>query len=283
SFINNLSLENVIITNNFADWGGGIYCYYSGLSLENVTIIGNSADYGGGIYCADNSNPNLINSILWNNNPQEIYFHYQYSPSSVTISYSDIQGGEEGIETNDNGIINWLEGNIDANPLFADTLYHLSSNSPCIDAGIPDTTGLNLPPFDLDNNFRVWDGDNNGIAIIDMGTFEYDAPPFVSVNGEIVTNPSSSALFQNYPNPFNSSTTISFELTAKDAKNAKIEIYNIKGQKLKTLDVILSGAEGTTIWNGNNDSGKLVGSGIYFYKLKVNGKPEQIRKCILLR
>ena len=156
----NPSLENVTISGNSAvEYGGGIYCYSSSPSLENVTITGNSAeDGGGGIDCYD-SNPVLINSILWNDSPQEINFYYTGNPNSITISYSDIQDGEAGIITNNNGTVYWLEGNIDSDPLFVDPGigdYHLQSTSPCIDAGDP--------AFPLDP-----DG-----TIADMGAYYFD-------------------------------------------------------------------------------------------------------------
>ncbi|MCK4696647.1 MAG: hypothetical protein KAT74_12835, partial [Candidatus Cloacimonetes bacterium] len=234
------SFVNVTITNNSTDYyggGGGIYCLVnSSPSFVNVTITGNSADYGSGILCGNNCNPSLVNCIFWNDSPEEIYFHPDNDPNSITISYSDIQGGEAGIVTNNNGTVNWLEGNIDEDPLFVGTgedPYSLLEDSPCIDTGIPDTTGLNLPPWDIIGNLRIWDGDEDEVAIIDMGAYEYGAPPFVDVNDcqlSIVD-------FQlyNYPNPFNPITTISFSLTAKDAKSAKLEIYNLKGQKVKDL------------------------------------------------
>ncbi|MCK4654913.1 MAG: hypothetical protein KAU01_10765, partial [Candidatus Cloacimonetes bacterium] len=106
-------LENVTITVNYAWYGVGIYCDSSSPSLQNVTISGNTAGfYCGGIFCCNDSNPILINSILWNYN-EDIYFSYMGNPNSITISYSDIQGGEAGIVTNSNGTVNWLEGNID--------------------------------------------------------------------------------------------------------------------------------------------------------------------------
>ncbi|MCK4696190.1 MAG: PKD domain-containing protein, partial [Candidatus Cloacimonetes bacterium] len=67
----------------------------------------------------------LINSILWNDSPQEIYIN----TGSVTATYSDIQGGWTGT------------GNIDSDPLFVDPAngdYHLQEGSICIDAGDPD-------------------------------------------------------------------------------------------------------------------------------------------------
>jgi polygalacturonase len=68
-------LINVIITDNSAGFGGGIFCYNSNLTLKNTTITDNSADWnGGGIRYDTNSTSVLINCILWNNSPHEIYF-----------------------------------------------------------------------------------------------------------------------------------------------------------------------------------------------------------------
>jgi len=87
----------------------------------------------------------------------------------------------------------------------------------------------------------------------------------------------------NYPNPFNPSTTISFS-TADKHELTQINIYNLNGQKVKTLPVVLNGFEGQSsiIWNGIDDKNQPVSSGIYFYKLK-SGKFEQTRKMILMK
>jgi peptidase C10-like protein/Spi protease inhibitor/flagellar hook capping protein FlgD len=100
------------------------------------------------------------------------------------------------------------------------------------------------------------------------------------------TTPIVNYLGNNYPNPFNPTTTISFSLTTELTENTELIIYNLKGQKVKNLPVILSLSKDkgihTVIWNGTDDSGKTVSSGIYFYKLKA-GKFEQIKKMILLK
>ena len=104
----------------------------------------------------------------------------------------------------------------------------------------------------------------------------------------------------NYPNPFNPSgagrgptTTIAFNLTtehtslrqgyAGQAESTELIIYNIKGQKIKTLAVTLSGVEGSVVWDGTDEDNQPVSSGIYFYKLNVNGKIEAVKKCLLLK
>ncbi|MDP8201867.1 MAG: T9SS type A sorting domain-containing protein [Candidatus Tenebribacter burtonii] len=87
---------------------------------------------------------------------------------------------------------------------------------------------------------------------------------------------------QNYPNPFNPTTTISFSI--QNESNVELSIYNTKGQKVK----ILSHNEfdigyHSIVWNGDDDSNKPVSSGIYFYKLNVNGKTVSVKKCLLLK
>ncbi|MDO9578003.1 MAG: carboxypeptidase regulatory-like domain-containing protein [Candidatus Cloacimonadales bacterium] len=94
----------------------------------------------------------------------------------------------------------------------------------------------------------------------------------------------------NYPNPFNPSTTISFSLTTESTENTELVIYNLKGEKIKTLDCgnrVTANARDSrstqsVVWNGTDEAGKPVTSGIYFYKLK-SGNLEISRKCILLK
>ena len=90
----------------------------------------------------------------------------------------------------------------------------------------------------------------------------------------------STNLFDAHPNPFSFSTTISFDLSRKDAKNAKIDIYNIKGQKVRQISI--DDSRYTIVWNGKDDSGKPVNSGIYFYKLEA-GKYESTKRMILMK
>jgi hypothetical protein len=87
----------------------------------------------------------------------------------------------------------------------------------------------------------------------------------------------------NFPNPFNPSTTIKYELPV-NIENPVIEIYNIKGQKVETLvEEFSESSNHSVIWDGNDDTGKSVASGVYFYKLKVNGKDKAVKKMLLLK
>ena len=88
------------------------------------------------------------------------------------------------------------------------------------------------------------------------------------------------ALFQNYPNPFNTITLIPFRVNGPVPTTLKI--YNIKGQVVRTLvDEYLESGGYEVMWDGKNDSGKGVSSGVYFYKLKV-GDLAQSRKLVLI-
>ncbi|NQV17950.1 MAG: 5'-nucleotidase C-terminal domain-containing protein [Armatimonadetes bacterium] len=96
-------------------------------------------------------------------------------------------------------------------------------------------------------------------------------------------SPLNNILHQNYPNPFNPETTISFNLTAENAENVELVIYNVKGQKVKTLiNNQLSAGNHSVVWDGSDSDGKRVNSSIYFYKLKTKNF-EKTNKMILLK
>lgn len=87
-------------------------------------------------------------------------------------------------------------------------------------------------------------------------------------------------LNQNYPNPFNPDTTISFSVS-HPASPSSLKIFNLKGQLVKTLyDGHLEAGTHKLNWDGKDDSGRPVSSGIYLYRL-VNGARSQTRKMIL--
>ena len=85
----------------------------------------------------------------------------------------------------------------------------------------------------------------------------------------------------NFPNPFNPSTTISFSLTAMDAKNAMLEIYNLKGQKIRQFSIFNS--KSSIIWDGTDQAGKPISSGVYLYQLKMNGIIVQSNKMLMIK
>jgi FlgD Ig-like domain len=90
-------------------------------------------------------------------------------------------------------------------------------------------------------------------------------------------------LYSNYPNPFNPETTIRYVLDNRSLQNIQLIIYNGLGQPIKKLvNTIQIGGEYQVTWDGRNDGGDLVSSGIYFYELRSANKMS-IGKMVYIR
>lgn len=143
-----LTITNTVIYSNFGYYGGGLGCDRARIWMSNCTITSNRAQrLGGGIFLRDydddhrETHPVLNNCILWYSEPHGIYFYEEDGQSEISIRYCDIEGGEDDIVLNDNGVVNWGVGNINSNPRFVNPNrgdYHLTYESPCIDAGDPE-------------------------------------------------------------------------------------------------------------------------------------------------
>jgi hypothetical protein len=115
----------------------------------------------------------------------------------------------------------------------------------------------------------------SGFAIIDMEGSLSTEEILLSVNDFNLTN---------YPNPFNPETTITFNLTTEITEATEISIYNLRGQKVKTLPVSPSQSHTVSVtWNGADDLEKSVSSGVYFIRLNVGNELKAARKCLLLK
>jgi predicted outer membrane repeat protein len=161
--INSMFIANTATTGS----GGGMANELSSLAVTNCTFTRNeAADEGGGIYSSYFTFPIVTNCILRGDLGGEID---NDNSSSSHVTYCNVQGGYEG------------QGNIDADPLFADPDngdYHLSAGSPCIDAG--DNTALPAGILtDLDGNPRFVDDPDTADTgfgappIVDMGAYEF--------------------------------------------------------------------------------------------------------------
>ena len=130
--------------------------------------------------------------------------------------------------------------------------------------------------------YTVWaDGRSSGKTEI-LGLYAQKLGNGTPVTDVTIPPLQSLILHQNYPNPFNPETTISF--TLKDpALSLKLNIYNIKGQLVKTLyDGALQKGQHSFVWNGTDETNCQVSSGVYFYRLS-NGKESRQRKMVLLK
>jgi parallel beta-helix repeat protein len=142
-------IGNTIANNTASSRGGGIYTWAATHpELENNTFTGNSATDGGALYVGDSCSPTVKHCIFWDDDAtdgQEIYVH---SGASVSVTYSDVDGGWQGT------------GNINADPCFLlphKDDYRLLWESPCIDAGQsgaydPDLTQRDIGAWYFDQN-----------------------------------------------------------------------------------------------------------------------------------
>jgi predicted outer membrane repeat protein len=189
-------LDNVSFSGNSAgSFGGAVYNDGSNggvckTMLTNVTFSGNKATISGGAVFSNgldgNSSLELRNSILWNNqdssgtgNLNASIFH---ASAFTLVKHSLLQGaGASGGGWTSDTSFDDGGGNIDKNPKFITPVdpssaptaagdLHLKSSSPAIDAG--KNAFINYP-FDLDNLWRIRDGDRDGELVVDMGAYEY--------------------------------------------------------------------------------------------------------------
>ncbi len=162
---------------------GGVYFTNSSATLINTDILDNTAvsGPGGGILCFDDSDPNLINCIISGNTAASSnnQVHLWNTIDDPSFTNCAVVGGTSGFTGDGAGSFtgDYIDC-IDSDPAFlgtGDYPYQLSGPSPCINAGIADTTGLSLPEYDLAGNQRVM------YDRVDIGAYEYvSVPPVVS-------------------------------------------------------------------------------------------------------
>lgn len=156
--------------------------------------------------------------------------------------------------------------------------YNIDAVVPGVVTIVAERNGYGSSQLDIvinENNYTI---NNVNITMTPEGV--------TSVDGNSTT-PETFTLNQNYPNPFNPSTTISFELPV--ASRVSLQVFNVLGQQITSL-VNNEVAQGkfAVVWNGQDNSGRSVASGMYFYRLNatasVSGKEfSSIKKMLLLK
>lgn len=152
-------------------------------------------------------------------------------------------------------------------------------------AGSWDDDEVSQPSVIFDGElYHMWftGGDGENLAI-GYATAPNDMPTAISIEERNMV-PTKFSLAQNYPNPFNPSTTISYTIPQlKDNPHVTLEIYNQLGQKVQTLVSERQSAGAYSIkWDGQNDSGLRISSGVYLYRLRA-GDLVDAKKLLILQ
>jgi hypothetical protein len=172
-----MTLVNCVFAENSAQFGGGgVDNSNSSVTMVNCSFSGNTAEQGGGVLNKYPVETTMTGCVLWGNSATgsgseiSIVWGGGGETATVSVSYSDVQGGCDAIPGAICG-----DGNIDDDPLFADVEVgdlRLQPESTCIDTG----SNAALPSgvtTDLDGNPRITDGDGDSIATVDMGAYEH--------------------------------------------------------------------------------------------------------------
>jgi len=122
----------------------------------------------------------------------------------------------------------------------------------------------------------------NGWAVGNLGTIvsTYNGTVGISEENDIQIHSQGLVLQNNYPNPFNSQTKIDIQIP--ESAKVSLKIYNLTGQMVKVLiDRVIPAGSHTVTWDGNNDAGQNVNSGLYFYRLNAGGEIQTKRMSLV--
>ncbi|MBC8526793.1 MAG: T9SS type A sorting domain-containing protein [Candidatus Cloacimonetes bacterium] len=130
-----------------------------------------------------------------------------------------------------------------------------------------------IVPFERDNTNYLLYLEKTSVSIYEYSIYDIDKPPVGQDN-----------IISCFPNPFSNSTTISFSGKLNSRELSQINIYNIKGQLIKTITSFPNRGLGTreAVWDGRDEKGNEVCAGVYFYKLDTKDETF-INKLLLLK
>jgi len=277
-----LFIKNVYYNNHSIEGSGAFDLWWCYISIQNCTISHNHSLYwAGGISFWHATFGEIINTIISYNWGSGILSHEEANPYvSYCDLYANTQGDFQGyfpqenlgliVEQNYNGDPCDRYSNIFLIPGYQDSFnhdYHLLESSSCIDAGSP------YLPYDPDS------------TLSDIGAFYYNSQT-ASENQEL--DEEKNFFLKISPNPLilNSARSTEIDISYHLNINSYVEIiiYNIKGQRVKKLEGRrISGGDHETTWNGKDNKGMTVNSGIYLCSLKINSNTEDVIKFTLLR
>ncbi len=271
-------IVNSLFENNTGEFGGAFYA----LSLNypyfyNCTITANHAEQAGAFYSVK-AFSRFYNCIIWGNDSQDDLQYYQEHPSYgfPTFLYCLIENGQGSIggPALDSGSYSYIN-NIEADPLFTmeeNFPYTLQDGSACIDAGTPNTSNIPVTFYDLAGNERIENGR------IDIGCYEYHYMD----QEQYHVDDNISTMLLAMQNPYSIGGAIN--LSVPEAGKVEVEIFNVKGQKVRTLlnDSVPADQNISLVWMGVDSHNRQVASGVYFCRMHCGGK-SSVQKLLLLR
>jgi len=311
-----IDLTRVALTDNVRDpaatfmYGGGLFAANVAATLDSVTASGNDAHIGGGIHIQDSAAPVVMHSVLtgntaflWggglsflNNTGGAITGNTLtendgtlsgggglYTSTSDPAVENNIVAFNTGGATYANGMaLTATPGAVSCNDTYGNTGADYS--------GIADPTGtagnISLDPLFCNaaaGKYNVQPAspcaaDNSGgcglIGALASGCGESPVPE----GGEI---PTAFHVDQNFPNPFNPRTTIRFELPA--AAPTRVTVFDVAGHLVKTLlDEDLAARTHEVTWTGDDEKGRKVAAGIYFYMV-TSGNERSVGRMALVK
>ncbi|MBN2001011.1 right-handed parallel beta-helix repeat-containing protein [candidate division KSB1 bacterium] len=244
--------------------GTGIYLPpNSKAHIYNNTIIDNRFD---GIFMQEDAVPLIYNNIISSHSRAGIFRCISAIAKSPVIKYNDYFDNNTDYGSDDQS---WTPnpgtGELYQNPYIIDPAhwdFRLAANSPCIDAGDPGS------PLDPDGTRA------------DMGALCFD-PTADVLRGPPVREPEGFKLLPAYPNPFNPCTRILYELPR--TVPVDVSVFNLNGQRIKVLQDNQQPAGCYTLqWDGRDQQGRNVGSGIYLCRI-LAGSFQKSVKLMLIR
>jgi immune inhibitor A len=116
---------------------------------------------------------------------------------------------------------------------------------------------------------------------VDLASGVFDDPEDVVDPASV---PREFVLGQNYPNPFNAGTRIPFTLNGPRAQHVRLEIFDILGRRVQVLaDEVMEPGRYDLAWDGRDHRGNTAASGVYLYRLSIDGRPTTAKRMVLLK
>ncbi len=303
-------MSNVLIINNSVSnpsWvSSPIYIQnrYQPVQINNCTI-------------ANNSSPGFLCRILAGADLRNVIFHNPGSGSELgMINYLSVNATAYPVSISNSlfrtatvpssrpELLTMTDNLMSADPLFLRGGTSLNKPaefiSQCLSLHRTGTPILRLNlHHDLAGNKRIWYGR------IDMGCYEYGSEPYQDTPGDELPRPPDEIMLSIYPNPIlisgskRSNAFIELTLPKKPSLPPTIEIYNLRGQKVKSItlsesynSLVTRAGLGTelkqagefysTLWNGKGDDDKTLASGTYLIRVSSDGKTA-VKKVTIIK